>query len=146
MNFNNLYNRVVYNETKEKQQREEDVEQYDHSASVEEQEEEYYDFDDEGGSSKVYKWTGEDVTVKFPDRAAECVVEGVVAYTVEEEPPDRDNGWQGYRWPEVEGVEVTGIFEVGNQHKDAVDITEDVTFEEMEIAERALANYFEKDF
>ena len=144
MNFNKLYSRVVYNETKEKQPREEDVEQYDHSASVAEQEEEYYDYDD--NDRKMYKWTSDDVTVEFPDRAEDCVAEGIVSYTVEDEPPAPENRWEGAKWPVIEGVEVTGIFEVGDQHKDPVDITEDVTFEEMEIAERALVNYFEKYF
>jgi hypothetical protein len=144
MNFNKLYSRVVYNETKEKQPREEDVEQYDHSASVAEQEEEYYDYDYD--DRRVYKWSGEDVIVEFPDRAEECVVEGVVEYTVEDEPPAPENRWEGGKWPEIEGVEVTGIFEAGDEHKDPVDITKDVTFEEMEIAERALIDYFEKYF
>lgn len=145
MNFNRLYNRVVYNETKEKQKREENVEQYDHSASAAEQEEERdYDSDlDDDFRFVQQTWKGDDITVKFPNRLGDYVLEGEVTYTVEEERPSASNGYIGSRWPEIEDLEVTGIFEVGDEHKDAVDITEDVTFEEMEIAESTLQHAFE---
>jgi len=143
MNFSKLYNRVVYNEAKEKQKREENVEQYDHSASAAEQEEEYDRYDDDDFVHSQRTWKGEDVTVQFPGRQGEYVVEGEVTYTVEEERPSASNGYIGSRWPEVEDIEVTGIYKPGDEHTDEVDITEDVTFEEMEIAEAALQHAFE---
>lgn len=149
MNFNNLYNRVVHNETKEKLKREEDVEQYDHSASVAEQEEEYDDrydrfHDEDNLKHKLHTWDGTDVALKLPGRVGEYVVEGTITYTVEVERPDASNGYIGSRWPEVEDVEVTGIFLVGEGQRDAKDITEDVTFEEMELAEKTLIGAFEQ--
>lgn len=145
MDFNKLYNRVVHNEAKEKQKREENVEQYDHSASVAEQEEEYDDgieYDDDFRHAK-HTWDGADVALKLPGRSGEYVVEGTVTYTIEEERPDASNGYIGSRWHEVEDVEVTGVFLVGNDDEDAEDITEDVTFEEMDLAEKALVKAFD---
>lgn len=151
MNFNNLYNRVLFNEAKEKQRREEDVEQFDHASSVatQEQEEEYDDkydrfHDEDNLKNRIYTWDGTDVALKLPGRSGEYVVEGTVEYTIEEERPDASNGYIGSRWPEVEDVEVTGIFLVGEGDGDAEDITEDVTFEEMELAERVLIGAFEQ--
>jgi len=143
MNFSKLYNRVVYNEAKEKEKREEDVEQYDHSASVAEQEEEF-DYDDYSESS-VYKWDGVDVALKLPDRIGEFVVEGTVAYTLVVERPDASNGFRESRWVDVEDTEVSGIFLVGEGDRDAQDITEDATFEEMELAEEALNDALNKE-
>jgi hypothetical protein len=145
MNFNNLYNRVVFNEAKEKQKREEDVEQFDHAASVASQEqEEEYDREDTSFKHRTHTWEGTDIDVKFAGRVGEYVVEGTVDYTIEEERPDASNGYIGSKWPEVEDYEVTGIFLVGDAGRDAQEITHDVTFEEMEIAEKALIGAFEQ--
>lgn len=149
MNFDRLYNRVLNNEAKEKQKREENVEQYDHSASAAEQEEEYDDNyregRDEDYSKKSDTWQGSDIKLNLPSRSYDCVVEGTVFYVIEEERPGPSNGYIGSKWPEVEDIEVTGIYQVGDENTDAVDITEDVTFEEMELAEAALQRAFERD-
>ena len=149
MNFNNLYKRVVFNEAREKQRHEEDVEQFDHAASVasQEQEEEYDREDDREDAPfdhKTHTWEGTDIDVKFPGRVGDYVVEGTVDYTIEEERPDASNGYIGSKWPEVEDYEVTGIFLVGEGDRDAQEITHDVTFEEMEIAEKTLIGAFEQ--
>ena len=148
MKFDLLYKRAFIAEENLKKHKEENVEQYDHSASVEEAEEDdrYEDRDDDYGSpfrSKKFEEAFSDVPVNLNTRPKECVAEGKVIYTMTFEKDDVTG--EMYRYvDDIVDYEDLQVFLVGDEKSDAVEITDDLTPEEMEIVEDAVYRWLVK--
>lgn len=147
MKFDLLYKRALVAEQNSKKH-EEDVEQFDHSGSVEEAEEDddrdyerYDDYDADFNKEHVERFS--DVLVKLNTRPRECVAEGSVVYTVSFDRDDLTNSVSTYI-DDVVDYEDLQVFLVGDERSDAVEITDDLTPEEMEIVEDAIFKWLEK--
>lgn len=145
MKFDLLCKRALAVEQKLKK-REENVEQYDHSSSAEEAEEDYYDDDYRTPNalfgSKRHTESFSDVEVQLITRPRLCVAEGSVAYTISVD-RDEDAASNTYYLDEVLEFEELRVFLVGEGNRDAVEITDDLTPEEMEIVEDKVTEWLD---
>ena len=151
MKFDLLYKRALVAEQNSKKH-EEDVEQFDHTGSVEEADEDGdrdsdrdyvrddgYDVD----FNKEHVERFSDVVVDLKTRPKQCVAEGSVIYTVTFERDDDTNSISSYI-DDIVDYEELQVFLVGDEQGDAVEITDDLTPEEMEIVEGAIFKWLEK--
>lgn len=135
-----------------KKRHEEDVEQFDHSASVEQAEEEtdddnmdYYQHEDIDQllRSKKYREKFTNVDVKLNTRPGVCTAKGEIIFTVVEERDDvnMSNTYFVDNIIEFKDVEV---YNVPKPNKNKINITENLSPEEMEIVENVLEKQLDK--
>lgn len=151
MKFDLLFKRAA-NINQHKKRHEEDVEQFDHSASVEQAEEEtndhdmdYYQHEDMNQllRSKKYREKLTNVDVKLMTRPGVCTAEGVVVFTVVEERDDVHMSTTYFIDNIIEFKDVE-VYNVPNPKKNKINITENLSPEEMEVVENTLEKQLDK--